>query len=269
MAWSLSIGTSESQNPAANQSTVSATLYLNWSSGEAFANYAQEWYINIGGNVVGGSAPSSVNYKSTYPYWVSLTGSVAVGSHSVTFTHNTNGERGAVGTSGSFDGDGGFGPGDLSVTGTTYGAINYTRLPGAPSSVTAVSVGPVITVTSGEASTPGPTITAYKVSYASSTNGGATWSGWSGETNMNNRVYSYNSLTPGLTYKFRVRVTNADGDGPFTESNTLFLTAGGKRYTGTNWALTAAAAKRFNGTSFVSLTTAKRYTDAGTWVNLS
>jgi hypothetical protein len=268
MAWFLTIGTSESQNPSANQSTVSATLYLNWNGGSAYANYTQEWYINIGGNVTGGAAPTAVNYNPNTGSYVSLTGSVAVGSYSVTFTHDTNGYRGTVGTSGSFDGDGGFGPGDISVGGPTYGAIDYVRLPSAPASVTAVSVGPVITVTAGEASTPGPTITAYKVSYASSTNGGATWSSWSSETNMTNRVYSYNSLTPGLTYKFRVRATNSDGDGPFTESNTLFLTAGGKRYTGTNWALTAAAAKRFNGTSFVSLTTAKRY-NGSAWVNLS
>lgn len=265
MGYWLTISTSESQNPSANQSTVSATLTLNSNNYSNYAGgYAAGGSINIGGNVSSFSGPVTYLYPSN-----PQNGSAVIHTHSVTFTHDGNGYRGQVGTSGSFNGGGGNAPGQLNVTGSTYSAIDYVRLPSAPSSVTAVSVGPVITVSAGEASTPGPTITAYKVSYASSTNGGATWSDWSGEQNMTNRVYSYNSLTPGLTYKFRVRATNSDGNGPFTESNTLFLTAGGKRYTGANWALTAAAAKRFNGTSFVSLTKAKRYTDAGTWVNLS
>lgn len=268
MGWWLTVGTSESQNPSANQSTVGVVAYLNWNSGSAYSGYNQEVYINIGGASSGAiAAPTTVNYNGYS--WVSLTGSVQVGSWARTFDHTTEGYRGTVETSASFDGDGGYAPGDISAGGPTYGVIDYVRIPGAPSSVTAVAVGSVITVTSGEASTPGPTITAYKVSYASSTNGGATWSSWSSETNMSSRVYAYNSLTPGLTYKFRVRATNADGDGPFTESNTLFLTAGGKRYTGANWALTVGAAKIFNGSAFVSLTTAKRYTDDGTWVSLS
>lgn len=265
MAWSTTINSSQTTNPGGNSSTVYASLTFS-AINQGYSGYSTSFNVVIDGVVVGsGGGPSALNTDGIgTDTWTSPT-------YSRTFPHDANGYRGAVGTSGTFYGSGGFSPpsGGVGGTGATYPAIDYVLLPSAPSSVTASAVGSVITVTSGEASTPGPTITAYKVSYASSTNGGASWSAWSTEVNMTNRVYTYSSLTPGLTYKFQVRATNGDGDGPYTESNTVFLTAGGKRYTGSNWALTAAAAKRFNGSAFVSLTTAKRYTDAGTWVSLS
>jgi hypothetical protein len=84
---------------------------------------------------------------------------------------------------------------------------------------------------------------------------------------MVSRQHTY-TLTPGQTYQFRARAENTDGFGPYVESGTLFLTAGGKRWTGDNWALTVAQAKRFNGTSWIDLTTAKRYNGTA-WINLS
>lgn len=270
MAWGFRVATSQSQNPGANQSTVYATAYVTWNSGMAWAGSATTGSITIDGVTQSLSGPSEMNYNSSTGGAASTSGEGVAFSWSRTFTHDANGFRGTKAVSAVFD-DNGFWatPPRMTADGTTQPSIDYVLLPSAPSSVTASAVGSVITVTCGEASTPGPTITAYKVSYASSTNGGASWSAWSTEVNMTNRVYTYSSLTPGLTYKFQVRATNGDGDGPYTESNTVFLTAGGKRYTGSNWALTAAAAKRFNGSAFVSLTTAKRYTDAGTWVSLS
>jgi hypothetical protein len=263
MAWFLSLESSQSQNPGANQSTVSATLYLNWNNGSAYASYDQEFYIVVGGVSTGWlAAPRNVNWPNQ-----TNSGRVGLWTHSPTFTHDINGYRGAVGTYGYFDGDGGFGPGDIDVTGTTYAAIDYVRLPSAPSSVSAVATGPTVVVSAGEASTPGPTITGYFVSFASSSNGGATFGSWSSESTMVSRQHTY-TLTPGLTYKFRVRAQNGDGYGGFTESSTLFLTAGGKRWTGTDWALTVAQAKRFNGTAWIDLTTAKRF-DGTNWVNLS
>lgn len=257
MAYWLTIGTSQSENPGGNNSTVYATLYLNSNNGTSWYGTTIGGNINIGGNVSyfsrssGGSASGS---------W-----SAAIHSHAVTFGHDVNGYRGAVGISGA------FGPGSnvpsLSVSGGTYGAIDYVRVPTAPASVTAVATGPTVVVTSSEAGTPGPAITAYKVSYRASTNGGATWGAWSSESDMTSRAYTY-TLTPGQTYQFRVRAQNSDGYSGYTESGTVFLTAGGKRFTGTNWALTVAAAKRFNGTSWVDLTIAKRF-DGTSWVNLS
>lgn len=263
MAYGISFSTSQSENPGANQSTVNGALYLTWNNRDSYSGYTFNCSINIGGNVRTVQMPTSF-FPSTQ------TGSLLVNTHSVTFNHDANGYRGPVGTSGNIAGPGGFAPGNLTAGGPTYGAIDYVRLPGAPSSVTASAIGPTVTVTSSEASTPGPTITNYWVSYASSSNGGATFSSWSAESAMSSRAFTYN-LTPGLTYKFRVRAQNTDGYGPYTESATLFLTAGGKRFKQdlTGWALTVNAAKRFNGTAWVDLTTAKRYSDAGTWVNLS
>jgi len=266
MAWSLSISTSESQNAGANQSTVYANIYLNWNSWDSYANWNTSWSINIGGNVT-----SSGTYSGTYNYPnAQQSGSAYLGGHSVTFNHNPDGTRGAVGTSASFSTPTTYSylPGPLNATGTTYPAIDYVRPPSAPATVTASAVGSVVNVTSSEASTPGPTITNYWVSYASSTNGGTTWSTWSTEVAMTSRAYSYTTLTPGLTYKFQVRAQNTDGYSAYKESATLFLTAGGKRYTGSNWALTATAAKRHNGTDFAALITAKRF-DGTAWVALS
>lgn len=257
MAYFLTISTSESQNPGGNSSTVSANLFLNSNNGSSWWGTTVSGNINIGGNVSGFSRTSGGSASGSW--------SALVHSYSVTYSHDANGYRGPVGISGA------FGPGSnvpsLSVSGGTYGAIDYVRLPSAPSSVNAVATGPTVVVTSGEASTPGPTITAYKVSYRESTNGGVTWGAWTSEVNMTSRAYTY-TLTPGRTYQFRVRAQNTDGFGAYTESGTLFLTAGGKRWTGDNWALTVAQAKRFNGTSWVDLTIAKRY-DGAQWVNLS
>jgi hypothetical protein len=262
MAWFLTIGTSESQNPGGNTSTVSAALYLNWNNAERYSGTSTSGHINIGGNIFPFTGPTSGGSTAQ-------TGSTLLYSYPLTYTHDANGYRGPVGTGGFFDSaPNPFAPQNLSVSGPTYGAIDYVRLPSAPSSVSAVATGPTVVVTSGEASTPGPTITNYWVSFASSSNGGATFGSWSSESAMTSRAFTY-TLTPGLTYKFRVRAQNTDGYGGFTESASLFLAAGGKRWTGADWALTVNAAKRFNGTAWVDLTTAKRYTDAGTWVNLS
>lgn len=265
MAWSTSINSSQTTDPSGNSSTIYVSLTFS-AINQGYSGHSTSFNVVIGGVVVGsGGGPSALNTDGVgTDSWTSPT-------YSRTFPHDTNGYRAAQGTSGTFYGSGGFSPpsGGVGGTGTTYGAIDYVLLPSAPSSVTAVAVGSIITVTSGEASTPGPTIDAYKVSYASSSNGGASWSAWSGESNMSSRVYTYSSLTPGLTYKFRVRAHNGDGDGGYTESNTVFLSSGGKRYTGTNWALTVAAAKKFNGSTWTSFGTAKKFTDAGTWVNLS
>lgn len=256
MAYYMGISTSESQNAGANQSTVYVTGTI-YTGNQSYAGYNTSWAVVIAGSTVAsGAGPTEMWHPSSFSF-----------SGSLTFNHDANGYRGAVGTAAYFSGSGGYSPPALGIAGTTYGAIDYVRLPTAPASVTANATGPTVVVTSTEGSTPGPTITAYYVSYRASTNGGATWGAWSGESAMTSRAYTY-TLTPGQTYQFRVRVLNTDGYSGFRESGTLFLTAGGKRYTGTNWALTVAAAKRFNGTSWVNLTTAKRF-DGTNWVNLS
>lgn len=265
MAWSLSISTSESQNSGANQSTVSATLYLNWSSGEAYANYTQEWYISIGGNQTGGAAPTSVNWNGSS--WVSLSGSVALGSHSVTFTHDANGNRSAVGTSGSFAGDGGYAPGALSVGGTTYGAINYDRKPATPAAPTAVvNSNKTITVSWSAVSSPAGTPT-YYVRYAAALSGGG-YGSWSSDVSTTSTSYIYSGLARGVTYKFQVRAENTDGTSAYSaDSSGYFLPAGGKIYDAGSFRLTNFG-RKFDGTNWVDLTTAKKF-DGSTWVDLS
>lgn len=259
----LSVSSSQSTNPGSNQSTVNVSVVVSWNYGSYFFGQTAWADANVGGSVVRNNF-SSINYPNP-----TQNGSVVVASHSVTYTHDTNGYRGAVGTAGAFYDS--YYNRTLSASGETYGAIDYVLLPGTPGSVTATAVGPVITVVSSEASTPGPTITAYNVSYASSSNGGVSWGAWSAETAMvlATRTKVFDSLAPGLTYKFRVRAVNGDGASGYRESSPVFVAAGGKRWTGSNWALTVAAAKRWNGSSFVSLTTAKRFNSDGSWVNLS
>lgn len=267
MAWSISVSASQSTNEAANQSTVSATLYLSWSSWESFANYDVEGYVNIGGSVAGAASPRQVNYPNAVQ-----SGSIAIVSHSVTYTHDANGYRGAVGTSGSFDGDGGYSPGDLSVGGPSYGAIDYDRKPAAPSTVTPVlNADKSITVTSNAVSSPAGTAT-YYVSWASSSDGGSTWSAWSSYTTIpsNARAYTYalGSLTMGLTYKFRMYASNSDGSSAATATTTnTFLPAGAKVYNGTTWK-NGTIANIYTGSGWVPITTAKRYNGTD-WVNLT
>jgi hypothetical protein len=259
MAWGISIGTSQSENPGANQSTVSATLYLTWNNRDAYSGYNFNCSINIGGNVRTVQMPTAF-------FAPTQTGSVAVNSHSVPYNHDAAGFRGAVGTSGNIAGPGGFAPGNISVGGTTYGAIDYSRPAGNVPFVSASNVSNVISVSWGQAPAPFGPVT-YYWQVRSSSNGGATWGGWSGET-ATTSLSTSGTYSPGLTYQFRVRAANSDGGGGYTESNTVFLNAGGKRWTGSNWALTTTAAKRFTGSAWVDLTTAKRW-NGSSWVNLS
>lgn len=254
MAYSLGISTSESQNAGANQSTVSVTGTL-YTGGQSYSGYSTSWSVVIGGTTVAsGAGPTALWDPGSYSF-----------SGSYTYTHNDNGERGAVGTAVYFSGGGGYSPGNLGTGGTTYGAINYDRKPAAPSTVTAVlNADRTITVTSNAVSSPAGTATYY---LQSSSNGG---SSWASEITIsgNARTYTYavNALAPGGTYLFRMRASNTDGYSAYTNSNSLFYPSSGKRYNGSSWAQMATA-KRFDGSSWVDITTAKRY-DGSNWVNL-
>jgi hypothetical protein len=265
MAWGLSLSTSQSTNEAGNQSTVNATLFLTWSNANRYSGFTTSGSINIGGNVLNFTGPTSGGSTAQ-------TGSQALASHSVTFTHDANGFRGAVGTSGSFDASGTstIAPQNLSTSGTTFGAIDYDRKPAAPSTVTpTLNADKSITVTSNAVNSPAGTAT-YYIQWASSENN-STWSGWSGETTIGSNArtitYSAGSLTFGLWYKFRMRASNSDGFSAYTESSSLLLSAAGKRFTGSGW-VNSTTGRIYNGTSWVPLTTAKRY-NGTSWVNIT
>ncbi len=131
MAYSLSLSVSQSHGPGANQSTVTAILYLRGYNGYPWGNYAYWGYstsysITIGGNGTGGrSGPRSLN-TDQWGNVNSTDSTVEVGRHSVTFNHDGNGYRGDIYASAGFDGDGGYSPGHMDASGSA-GALNYDR----------------------------------------------------------------------------------------------------------------------------------------------
>lgn len=149
------------------------------------------------------------------------------------------------------------GNGAWSPTGTSFG------VPSAPASVTTSRTARSVTVTVGASATNGGTaITNYYVQY--STDSGSTWST---AQVVSGGLYTYNNLTPALTYVFRAYSTNAVGSSATTSSSSLFVPAGGKRYDGTSFTSTTVA-KRWSGSAWVDLTTAKRW-NGSAWVDLS
>lgn len=240
-----------------NTSTVRVKAYVQFTGGSA-SSY----------NVSGSTSAGSWNYGYMS---FSGAGTIEVFSTDITVGHNTNGSG-----SYSFSGSASSGGWGSASTGTgTLTLTDFDRSAGTPASCSATVTGGVFTVAIGN-STSYITPFNYYVSYASSSNGGSTYGSWSSETTVASTTSplqtTYSGLTPGLTYKFRVRAYNGvDNYSAYKESSPVFLTAGGKRRTTSDtWVLTATAAKRRNSgnTANTNLTTAKRF-DGATWVNLS
>lgn len=224
-----------------------------------------------------GSWSASVNgigsWGNSFSYDFSAGQNYALLDTTFTITHAANGSA-SVSGSASFSGDSPVGSATAYLTISSPGDIkDFDFTAGIPSSLTAAHIAGTDVKLDWTQSVSYKTPVTYYVSYRSSSNGGSTYGSWSSETSTQNLTYTYASLTPGLTYQFRVRAYNGVDDySLYRTSNTVFLTAGGKRFATPNWVLTATQAKRFNaGTNaWVSLTTAKRYDGAsGTWKNLS
>ena len=126
-------------------------------------------------------------------------------------------------------------------------SVSIPTVPSAPASINVTSVaGLDMTVgISASASTGGEPITGYTMEY----NNG---SGWTGSTPVVGNSVTYTNLTPGLNYQFRAYATNAMGNSSYATSATVFLSAGGRRWTGSAWIPTATA-KRWNGSTWVNL----------------
>jgi hypothetical protein len=79
------------------------------------------------------------------------------------------------------------------------------------------------------------------------------------------------AATGGLTHYFQTRAvstaTYAWGTGAYSASTSLFVSAGGRRWTGSVWTPTATA-KRWTGSAWTNLTIAKRW-NGSAWVDLS
>lgn len=257
MSYWLSIGTSEGYNAANNTSTVYVDLYLNSNNGTSWWGTTISGYISIGGNTSGFSRTSGGSASGSW--------SALIHQYSVTFTHDANGYRGAVGTAGY------FGPGSnvpsLSVGGTTYGAVDFDRKPATPTSLVAtLNANKTVTVVSDAVSSPAGTAT-YRLERAESLDNGATWSAYGNETTSTTTSQTL-ALTFGRLYKFRIRVSNSDGySAYYTPTQTLFVPAGGKIWTGTAW-VNATTSQMWNGTAWVTITTAKRF-DGTNWVDLT
>lgn len=204
MAYWLTIATSESQNAAGNQSTVRADLYLNTNNGTSWWGTTISGSISIGGNVSGFSRTSGGSASGSW--------SALIHSHAVTFNHDANGYRGAVGTAGY------FGPGSnvpsLSVGGTTYGAIDYDRRPASPSFASVSRNIDSLTVTLNTVSSPAGTPT-YRVERRE---GSGAW----GDEKIGQTV-TYTNLTRGVSHQFRARADNSDGFSAYTESQSYAI----------------------------------------------
>ena len=127
MAWSMGVESSQTQSPSTNQSTVTVNVRVYWTYGSSYASYNQEAYINIGGVESGAIAlPTQLNYNPNTDGWATQSGNQIVASWSRTFGHDSNGARGAIGTSARIDGDYGYGLPDIGWTsGAAQGALNY------------------------------------------------------------------------------------------------------------------------------------------------
>lgn len=242
-------------NIAANTSTVRVRAYVNF-SGSSASSYSVSGSTSAGGWNYGFMSFSGA-------------GSILVFSNDITVGHNPDGS-GSYNFSGSAT-SGGWGSASTGTGTLTLSNFDFTA--GNPTSVTATYTPGVGVGLTWSASTSYISPVTYYHSYRSSTNGGVSYGSWSSETTTTSLSASYNSLTPGLTYQFRVRAYNGqDNYSGYSESNTVFLTAGGKRYAGpnpaTDWILTAAQAKRWSGSAWVSLGTLKRW-DGTAWINLS
>jgi hypothetical protein len=151
-------------------------------------------------------------------------------------------------------------------------------VPGAPSSISVgTKVGRTITIDHAQdANGYGNNVTEYRLQL--STDNGSTWKGWDNSTktftangtyNVSSAgSFTYQLLTPALTYKWRVQGANSIGAGDLiTTASGTFVGAGGKRWDGSNWNPTTVS-KRHDGTNWVDLTTAKRF-DGTNWVDLT
>lgn len=259
MGWSISVGSEQSTNEGANQSTVTAHVYLSWSGGAWFWNINHTGRINIGGADYYYSV-NTVNYPGQ-----TNSGTVRVASQSHTFTHDANGYRGSCTTWADISGDI---TGYMSAGGPTQPAIDYDRKPATPTSLSAsLNSNKTVTLTSNAVSSPAGTAT-YRFEYAYSTDNGASWSGWSTESTTESNTITLN-LTYGRLYQFRVRVSNSDGYSNYYQpGSTLFVPAGGKIWNGSTFINATTSKIHKGGGVWNTVTLAKRHTGSNVWVDL-
>lgn len=243
-------------SPSTNSTTINWGAYFHFT-------LADSQLDNGVADLNGGrwSATRALNFTGNF-----TTRDVLLASGSFVVNHNANGEA-------TLNVSGGVTPvgGTRSQGSASYALTNYDRKPAAPTTVTAsVGAGKAITVTSNEVSSPAGTPT-YYVGSAQSDDGGATFGAWSSyitiPSNARSYTYTLGSLPVGKAYKFRMYASNTDGNSAATESNIVFLPAGGRRWDGSQWATTSIA-RRWDGSQWQDIVIAKRW-DGSSWQDLS
>lgn len=260
---SASLSSSSSQSTAlsgSNKSTVSVSATVTITNGY-FQGFQSYGYIVINGSTYTITGPTYMAALSD-PHVAPATWDF---SYSVDIEHDINGYRGDVGCYAYFRIDG-YSAHNCDSETPDQGAINYDRKPAAVTGTTAtVNADKSVTVTFGGGASPGgnPALSST-YNLQSSQNGAAFVSAGTGPSPR-----TVTGLQPGANYVFRAFATNGsnDGAGASSDSASVFLPSGGKRYNGTAY-ISTQTAKRFDGTSFVTIVTAKRY-DGTAWVNLS
>lgn len=198
MGYSVGVTAEQSTDEANNVSYVRAKITLYYENTSWSYSSSSTWgTVTVGGETFsftgpksgGGSSGSTDLYTSPWK----------------TFNHNANGERGSVGTSGTFTGDylGSFSPYNLSATGPTYPAINWDRSPGTPTFGTVTRSGTSYTVNVNSTTSPAGAAT-YTV--RRSVNGGAY-----GDTKTGQNV-TFTGIPAGATVRFQSYASNSDGD---------------------------------------------------------
>lgn len=145
--------------------------------------------------------------------------------------------------------------------------------PTPPGSISTIRTGKNVSITiTPSSSDGGAPITSYTLEKRSSTDGGATFGPFEDSQNILSTLsFTYEDLTPGLTYQFRVFATNSSGNSLPTFSSNVFIPAGGKRFDeATQQFISTSTAKRYDASSeqWVDLTIAKRF-NGTSWEDLS
>lgn len=146
-------------------------------------------------------------------------------------------------------------------------SMDWQQVASKPADGTIARTGRSITITNGvSADSGGGSISAYRAQYRTSSDN-SSWSAWTGETNFSYGYITWNNLNPATWYQYRVYAVNEAGNSEANLTASVFVPAGGKRWTGSNWDSTTIA-RRWNGSAWADLTIAKRW-NGSAWVDLT
>lgn len=259
-----------SSTPASNFSTVAYSMELRAdSSPSGFSGYSPDTtntYIVLNGVTYNCTAGQrTVNRGSTVTFF----------SGSVNIAHNATTGVGSWSFSGRllmqnpFPGLS-FMPPDMQTGSGTVSTTAFSG-PSVASPPTCTASGKSVTIVSATATAGTLPITKYEYRWSTDD---ATWTAVSPlntSTPTSTTSVPVFAATGGLTHYFQTRaVSTADyawGTGAYSASTSLFVSAGGRRWTGSVWTPTATA-KRWTGSAWTDLVTAKRW-NGSAWVDLS